>query len=513
MKMKNSFLRSTTLACIILAIGFLFTLTNCTQEDDLALSPESYSKDANLSNNLGYSDGYFAGNPNFTEEGYNSFEENPFVNTFDEPVSTFSIDADGASYSNVRRFLSYNQLPPRDAIRTEEFINYFNYDYPEPTDGHPISLNGEISDCPWTSGNKLVRIGLKGETIPKQALPATNFVFLIDVSGSMRAENKLDLLKESFVMFTDYLSEEDRVAIVTYSGQAGVVLPSTSGTDKNTIKEAINSLGAGGSTAGAQGIITAYEIAQANFIKGGNNRVILGSDGDFNVGISSQDELVELIEEKRESGIFLTILGVGTGNLQDGKMEQIANNGNGTYEYIDNLAQAKKIFVHEFGKFYTVAKDVKIQIKFDPSFIKAYRLIGYENRLLNEEDFEDDEKDAGEIGSGQTITALYELIPEPLPLKSGPSIFVDFRYKKPDEDTSQPLFLDIADELKSFQGASENTRFAATVAGYGMLLRDSPYKGELSWDDLIQWTEGAKTFDPFAYRTEFLQLVHKAKNL
>lgn len=449
----------------------------------------------------------------FAGEGYNEIEENPWVNTADEPVSTFSIDADGASYSNVRRFLESNIFPPKDAVRTEEIVNFFQYDYAEPNNGHPIALNGEIAECPWSSGHKLLRIGIQGMTIPREELPPANFVFLIDVSGSMGADNKLPLLKEAFTIFADYMRPEDRIAIVTYAGEAGVLLNSTPGNETATIKSAIAQLGAGGSTNGAGGIVKAYEIAQANFIQGGNNRVIVGTDGDFNVGVSDQDGLISLIEEKRESGVFLSVLGVGTGNYQDGKMEQLANNGNGTYEYIDDLDQAKKVFVDEFGKFYTVAKDVKIQVKFDPAKVLQYRLIGYENRLLNEEDFEDDTKDAGEIGAGQAITALYELVSVPAPLFLSSSVTVDFRYKKPDSDVSLPLALDLFDNSTPFHQAGENTRFAAAAAGYGLMLRNSEYKGNLTWDNLLNWVGSAQNYDPNGYRSEFLQWIQKAKDL
>ena len=446
-------------------------------------------------------------------EGYNEYVENPFILTTDEPVSTFAIDADGASYANVRRFLRNNQRPPKGAIRTEELINYFQFDYPEPSAGHPISLNGEIAACPWTPGHKLLRIGIKGKHIDKDNLPPTNFVFLVDVSGSMDSDDKLGLLKKAFTIFTDHLRSQDRVAIVTYAGEAGVVLQSTSGDEKSKIKNAISKLKSGGSTNGAGGIHKAYEIALDNFIQGGNNRVILGTDGDFNVGVSSEEELVSLIEEKRESGVFLTTLGVGSGNYQDGKLEQLADNGNGTYEYVDDIEQAEKVFVSEFGKFYTVAKDVKIQIAFDSTVVEQYRLIGYENRLLNEEDFTDDQKDAGEIGVDQTITALYELVMKPSFSFTVPALNIDFRYKLPEEDTSIPLSLDVQNSEVSFENASENMRFATTVAGYGMLLWGSEYAGNLTYDQLISWAGSAQSFDPNNWRSDFVQWIVKAKNL
>jgi len=445
---------------------------------------------------------------------YNEIIENPFVKVSDEAVSTFSIDADGASYANIRRFINDNTKPPVDAIRTEELINYFQLDYPVPQTEHPISINGEVSQCPWETGHKLIRIGIKGKDIPKNQLPPSNFVLLIDVSGSMSSPDKLDLLKEGFMNLVDEFEVEDRIAIVTYAGTAGVILKATSGKDKEIIKSAIAALGSGGSTAGAAGITTAYEIAQQNFIEGGNNRVILGTDGDFNVGPSSQDELIELIESKRDLGIFLTICGVGRGNLNDAAMEQIANKGNGTYEYIDNIEQANKIFIYEYNKFYTVAKDVKVQVEFNPNMVEAYRLIGYENRLLEKEDFEDDSEDAGEIGAGQNITALYEIIPVNSPYsRMVPTFTIQFRYKNPGEETSIPLTLEIFDVGNKFLSASKQMIFTASVAGFAMLLRDSDYKGSLTYDQVLKWTSETTDFDPHGFRNEFQLMIRKAKNL
>ncbi|MDH5398552.1 MAG: VWA domain-containing protein [Cyclobacteriaceae bacterium] len=447
-----------------------------------------------------------------TGDRYKDIVENPFIKVSEEPVSTFSIDADGASYANVRRFLSENTPPPSGAIRTEELINYFAQDYPETNSNDPISVNGEVSLCPWQSGNKLIRIGIKGHDIPRHELPASNFVFLIDVSGSMSSDDKLHLLKEGFLLLVDELSAHDRIAIVTYAGSAGVVLESTAGDQKETIKDAIRSLGSGGSTAGAEGILSAYEIAQANLIEGGNNRVILGTDGDFNVGISNQEELITLIEGKRDLGIFLTVLGVGRGNLNDGMLEQLANNGNGTYEYIDRLEQAKKVFIYEHSKFYTAAKDVKVQVHFNSSLVEAYRLIGYENRLLNEEDFTDDKKDAGEIGVGQSITALYEIKPaSSAQLRVEPTFTINFRYKQPDADTSIPIDLDIFDEGKAFTHSSRHMRFTASLAGFGMLLRDSEYKGTITWNDIYDWSSQSIDYDPHGFKAEFVSIVLKMK--
>lgn len=440
---------------------------------------------------------------------FNDFEENTFVSVAEQPVSTFSIDADGASYAYVRRMLNEGREVPKAAVRTEELINYFPLNYEQPSGDAPIAVNGEVAECPWAEGHRLIRVGIQGKTIPD--LPPSNIVMLIDVSGSMSSDDKLELLKEGFEILVDQFDDKDRIAIVTYAGSAGVVLESTPGNQKDKIKNAIRKLGSGGSTAGAQGIVTAYEIAQQHFIAGGNNRIVIGTDGDFNVGPSSQEELVDLIREKRELGIFITVLGVGSGNLNDGMLEQIANNGNGTYEYIDHLEQAKKVFVYEFGKLYTVAKDVKVQVEFNPAVVSQYRLIGYENRLLTEEEFEADSTDAGEIGAGQNITALYEIIPANAGMESQPAFTIDFKYKKPGSDISIPLQLGIFDEGKTFSQASEHLRFTASVAAFGMLLRESQFAGTASYDQIIAWANGSKTYDPHGFRQEFLGLVEKAK--
>lgn len=453
--------------------------------------------------------------PGESGDNYADFEENPFIKTSEQSVSTFSIDADGASYSNMRRFvMAEKQIPPKAALRTEELINYFNLDYLPPAGSHPIGLNGEVSQCPWNEDHKLIRIGIKGKHIARNQLPPSNFVFLIDVSGSMKNTDKLDLLKEGFKTLTDELSDQDRIAIVTYAGQAGVLLESTSGSNKTRIKNAIDQLGAGGSTAGAQGIITAYEIADQNFIEGGNNRVILGSDGDFNVGISKTEDLVKLIEEKRESGIFLTVLGVGRGNLNDAMMEQLANNGNGNYEYLDKAEQLEKVFIHEYSKFFTVAKDVKVQVTFNPDLVKEYRLIGYENRLLEEEDFENDTKDAGEIGADQSITALYEIVPVTTGDFHSKSTFtINFRYKLPDSDTSIPIDLAIFDTGNSFEQASDYLQLTASIASFSMLMRDSKHKGSTSYKKIENWLETVDLKDEFGYISELKKIVDQASKI
>ncbi len=446
---------------------------------------------------------------------YTEMAENPYIETLDQPVSTFSTDADGASYANARRFITRDEMIPyRAAIRTEEFINYFDLDYPTHQSAHPVSLNGEVSQCPWNTDHKLLRIGIKGNPIPDDQLPNSNFVFLIDVSGSMADEDKLQLLKSGFKQFVDQMKDEDRVAIITYAGADRIHLPSTSGREKDKIKYAIRSLSWGGSTAGSKGIKTAYEIARENFIEGGNNRIILGTDGDFNVGITDQDELVELIEKERESGVFLTVLGVGRGNLNDAALEQIANHGNGTYEYIDHIEQLRKVFIYDYQKFYAVAKDVKVQITFNPEVVSSYRLIGYENRVLNQEDFKDDSKDAGDIGANQSVTALYEIVPKGNnEYRTTPTFEIDFRYKNPNAEESVPLSLKVFDQGKVFSDASGFMKFTAAVASYSMLLSDSEYKGYTSHDKISRWIKEANLPDPYGFKAELLEIIRTSKGL
>jgi len=470
-----------------------------------------------------------------TEE-YDVIVENEFKKVLDTPVSTFSIDVDAASYSNMRRFINNGQLPPKGAVRIEEMINYFSYDYPQPKGEDPFAVYTEISDCPWNEEYKLMHIGLQGKILDLSETPNSNLVFLIDASGSMSRENKMGLLKKGFKLMVENLKENDRVSIVVYAGAAGVVLPSTSGNEKNKIIVALDKLRAGGSTAGGAGIRLAYETAKKNFIEGGNNRVILATDGDFNVGISSTSELVNYIEEERKNGIFLTTLGFGMGNYKDDRMEQLANKGNGNYYYIDNILEAKKVLVKELsGTLYTIAKDVKLQLEFNPNTIYAYRLVGYENRLLNKEDFNDDTKDAGELGAGHTVTALYELIlkgdaqetktelPKVDDLKyqttkisdegkySNELLTLKLRYKKPDEDISKKIEFTVNDDFMKLKNCSNNFRFSAAVASFGMLLRDSKFKGELKYKDLIKMAKSAKGEDDNGYRAEFIQLLEKAE--
>ncbi|WP_417354890.1 YfbK domain-containing protein [Flavobacterium sp.] len=462
-------------------------------------------------------------------ESYNMFEENQFENPTTNPLSTFSIDVDNASYTNIRRFLNNGQKVSKDAVRVEEMINFFKYDYPQPKGKEPFSINTEYSDAPWNPDHKLLKIGLKGKDIPMDELPASNFVFLIDVSGSMSDDNKLPLLKQSMKLLVNQMRPEDKIAIVVYAGAAGLVLPSTNGSEKTKIIDALDELSAGGSTAGGEGIELAYKTAQENFIKGGNNRVILATDGDFNVGDSSDREMQTLIEEKRESGVFLTCLGYGMGNYKDSKMEILANKGNGNYAYIDNMQEADRFLQKEFkGSMYAIAKDVKIQIEFNPKHVQSYRLIGYENRKLRDQDFENDAIDAGELGSGHTVTALYEIIPVGVEsdyftpdskLKytqqakeknkyEDELATVKLRHKKPDGNKSTETELVIENEPVELDKASADFKFAASVAWFGLKLRDSeliPSKSSKKIEKLAK--EGIKN-DTDGYKTEFIRLVN-----
>ncbi len=452
--------------------------------------------------------------------------ENPFQNAEKQNKTTFSIDVDNASYSNIRQLLSYGQTPPPGAVRIEEMINYFSYDYPNPSGEHPFSINTELATCPWNPNHQLVHIGLQGKKLNYEELKPSNLVFLVDASGSMEAENKLPLLQKSLAMLLDELGERDRVAIVAYAGAAGLVLPSTPATQKNKILQALNSLSAGGSTAGGQGIELAYRIAKENLIQGGNNRVILATDGDFNVGVSSDDALVALIEEKRKNDIFLTICGFGMGNYKDQKMESISNAGNGNYFYIDTPREAKKVFVKEMrANMFTIAKDVKIQLEFNPQRVKAYRLIGYENRVLENKDFDDDKKDAGELGAGHSVTALYEIIPageeniqasaqggklQPI-TPAGDLMKFRLRYKPPQSETSTLIEQVVRGEVRSLEGSSNNFRFSAAVAEFGLLLRKSRYRASASFQQVDQLAKSALGKDEEGYRQEFIELVKQAQ--
>ncbi|MGD0583323.1 MAG: von Willebrand factor type A domain-containing protein [Bacteroidales bacterium] len=473
-------------------------------------------------------------NPNFNTEGYSPINENGFRDVGHNPLSTFSIDVDNASYSNVRRFINMGELPPIDAVRIEEMINYFKYDYPEPEGEHPFSVYTEMATCPWNKDHLLLHVGLKGKSIDKSTLPPSNLVFLIDVSGSMDEPNKLPLLKSAFGLLINELRAQDKVAIVVYAGAAGLVLESTSGSRKEEIMRSIDNLEAGGSTAGGEGLKLAYAEAEKNFIKGGNNRIILATDGDFNVGESSNGGIERLVEEQRDKGVFITVLGFGMGNIKDDKMELIADKGNGNYAYIDNLQEARRVLVREFGgTLFTIAKDVKFQIEFNPQRVQSYRLIGYENRLLNDEDFNNDKKDAGDMGSGHNVTALYELIPagsdeahpvvDPLryqkpevsTVKASDNEYLNIkiRYKKPDGVTSMLLEKPYTGGVKEFRYASDNLKFAASVSEFGMLLRNSEFKGNATLESAIDLASGARGVDEDGYRAEFIRLMKTVREM
>lgn len=471
--------------------------------------------------------------PSNTEE-YSTIVENEFLNAFSNPLSTFSIDVDAASYSNVRRFIDAGQLPPKDAVRVEEFINYFDYDYPQPKGEYPFSLFTELGVCPWNENNYLLHVGIKGKELMDEERTDCNLVFLLDVSGSMAPENKLPLVKKAFKFLVKNLKQNDKIAIVVYAGSAGLVLPATYGYEKDKILSALETLNAGGSTAGGAGIQLAYKIAKENFIVGGNNRIILATDGDFNVGVSSTSELVKMIEEKRDEGIFLTLLGFGMDNYKDGRLEELADKGNGNYYYIDNILEAKKVFDHDLvGTLFTIAKDVKIQIEFNPFKVEEYRLIGYENRLLKKEDFADDKKDAGELGAGHTVTALYEIVPAKVRLisneyedlkyqtskltneakDSDELLTLKLRFKLPDKANSKLITSVVYDRIFSPDSLSENFNFSSAVAGFAMLLRDSKFKGQVDYKMIEELAENNLGDDKYGYRDEFISILKRAKKL
>lgn len=466
-------------------------------------------------------------------EQYDPLVENDFVAVAQEPLSTFSVDVDTASYSNVRRFLEQGTSPPRDSVRIEELLNYFRYDDPTPTGDQPFAVHVEIAGCPWKPSNRIARIGLAGRPIATGQRPSSNLVFLLDVSGSMDAPDKLPLLKGSLQQLVRQLGENDRIAIVVYAGASGLVLPSTSCAKATEILEALENLRSGGATNGGAGIQLAYDQAVAHYIKGGTNRVILATDGDFNVGATDRGDLIRLIESKAKSGVFLTVLGFGKGNLKDATMEQLADKGNGQFAYIDSPKEARKVLVEELGAtLVTIAKDVKIQVEFNPSKVGAYRLIGYENRALQARDFNDDTKDAGEIGAGHHVTALYELVPagqegdypkvddlEFQKPREGEapdrpeSLIVKLRYKAPEGETSQLIKGGVIDEGTTFSASTTDLRFASAVAGFGMLLRGSGHKGDWTFDDVLGVAREALGEDTGGYRGEFLGLVERAKRL
>jgi len=498
----------------------------------ISLSACSMKKGGRGYNNFGGA--AYISSGGFNTEEYGHVMENQFKSVTADPLSTFSIDVDMASYSNVRRFINEGRLPPPDAVRIEEMINYFDYNYPDPSGKHPFSVSTELSTCPWNEKHLLAHIGLQARKIPANELPPGNLVFLIDCSGSMQSPNKLPLLKRAFRLLVNQLREEDHVAIVVYAGSSGLVLKSTPGDKKETILQAIDRLHAGGSTNGGSGIKLAYSVAVENYIKKGINRVILATDGDFNVGVSSDGELVRLIEVEREKGISLTVLGFGSGNYKDSKMEQLADKGNGNYAYIDNIHEARKVLVNEIGgSLLTLAKDVKIQVEFNPAQVQAYRLVGYENRILQKEDFNDDTKDAGEIGAGHSVTALYEIVPigvefdlpsvdsltyqqvviPPESNGSGELMTVKLRYKSPGSEKSKLLSVPILNDAVSFERTSDNFRFSAAVAEFGMLLRDSEYIGDATYDDVFVMANSAKGNDEEGYRAEMIRLVRMCDEL
>ncbi|MGR3856802.1 vWA domain-containing protein [Chryseobacterium indologenes] len=466
-------------------------------------------------------------------ESYDAFVENPFELTRSQPLSTFSIDVDNASYSNVRKMINNGQAVDKNAVRIEEMVNYFKYDYPQPKNGDPFSINTEYSDSPWNPKHKLLKIGLQGKNIPIDKLPASNLVFLIDVSGSMNEENKLPLLKSSFKVLLNQLRPKDKVGIVVYAGSAGMVLPPTSAGERDKIIEALDRLQAGGSTAGGAGIELAYKLAQESFVKEGNNRIIIATDGDFNVGMSSISDLTTLIEDKRKSGVFLTCLGFGMGNYKDNTLETLADKGNGNYAYIDNMQEANKFLGKEFaGSMYAIAKDVKIQIEFNPEYVKSYRLIGYENRKLKNEDFVNDKIDAGELGSGHTVTALYEVIPADVKSDFAPKesnlkytrntsskefgeelATIKFRYKKPDGDTSREISQIVKNTENRISSASPDFKFASSVAWFGLVLRNSELITKKGLSDIENLAKQGKSKDEEGYRSEFIRLIESYKTI
>src|SRR5258706_972618 len=492
---------------------------------------ESYTKAEGASRKGFPATGY--AQPDFNTEQYDYVAENNFKSVRSNPLSTVSIDVDAASYSNIRRFINSGSLPPVDAVRIEEMVNYFTYTFSEPKDGAPFSVYTEAAPCPWNKEHRLVGVALQGKKIATENLPPANLVFLIDVSGSMMSENKLPLVKKSLLLLVKQLRPQDRVAITVYAGQAGLVLPSTRGSEKEKIMEAINGLEAGGSTAGGAGIKLAYKVAKENFNEEGSNRVILCTDGDFNVGVSGDGELVRMIEEKRGSGIFLSVLGFGTGNYKDSKMEKLADKGNGNYAYIDNIMEAKKDFVNEIGgTLMTIAKDVKVQIEFNPSKVKEYKLIGYENRILNDEDFNNDKKDAGEMGSGHRVMALYEIVSisssstgisiDPLKYQvtdgkkkdfSDEMMTVKVRYKEPQGSTSKLIARPVKWSDPTIEKMSDNLKFACAVAEFGLILRNSAHKAKSSYEQVLNLARASKDKDEQGYRSEFVRLVEAAKLL
>ena len=440
---------------------------------------------------------------------FDEIVENPFIQVSQEPKSTFSVDADGAAYAYFRRMIRMNRLPSPGAVRIEEYLNYFTFDYADPASGETLALNAETGTCPWNPAHLLLRVGLKGKPLSAQETPKANFVFLIDTSGSMYSDDKLPLLKSGLLSLLGGMDADDQVAIVTYAGTSEILLRPTKVRDSDKIAKAIRKLKASGSTNGGSALRDAYKLALDSYVEGGNNRIIMGTDGDFNVGVTSTEDLLEIVESNAKQGIYLTVCGFGTGNLNDAMMEEVSNHGNGTYEYIDSEDEMMKVFVHERNRFVSVANDTKVQLSFNPAVVDSYRLIGYENRVMDNEDFEDDSKDAGEIGAGQTITALYELIPVASAPSGATCCTFDVRYKNTLRSASGALSLDVPLE----PAMSANLSFAAGIAALGMTLRDSKYKGEASLDLAARLVTDALSFDPNGYRAQLLELIRSAQKL
>ncbi|HEV7893676.1 MAG TPA: VWA domain-containing protein [Pyrinomonadaceae bacterium] len=538
--------RSNGLALLIIAA--LLASSCATSKDDVnvgGIPSQPQNANASMSSNANSGSGTVAygrydadskakAEPRAAGERYEQIDENPFLEASRAPLSTFSIDVDTASYSNTRRFLNEGQLPPRDAVRIEELVNYFSYEYPQPLGEVPFSVKAEVADCPWNTQHRLVQIGLQGKKVSTENMPPANLVFLVDVSGSMGEPHKLPLVKQGLRTLAEQLSSRDRVAIVTYAGSSGLALESTSGDRRNDIIAAVERMESGGSTNGGAGIKLAYKVAEDNFIRGGTNRVVLATDGDFNVGVTGDGELVSLIEREREKGVSLSVLGFGSGNLNDSMMEKLADHGNGNYAYIDSESEARKALGEQAaGTLLTIAKDVKIQVEFNPRLVAGYRLVGYENRLLAAKDFNDDRKDAGEIGAGHTVTALYEIVPagqkvenpgvdelkyarpseEPEGTGSGELMTVKLRYKEPDGDVSKPLNFGVVDTRAAYANASADFKFAAAVAEFGMLLRGSRYKGQASYDSAAQLARASVGADLQGHRSEFVRLIESARTL
>ena len=446
-------------------------------------------------------------------DSFNEIKENDFIATATQPVSTFSVDADGATYAYMRRCIRESKsLPPKNSVRIEEYLNYFTFDYPDPTGSETLAINAELGECPWNAQHKLLRLGLKGKSLQDSEIPDANYILLIDVSGSMNGSDRLDLVKKGLTTMIDYMKPTDRIAIITYSGEVKKLLESTLVKDAASIKKAIKGLVASGCTAGGSAMKMAYEEATAHYVKGGNNRIIMCTDGDFNVGVSSTTALVEMVESYLDKGIYLSIMGFGAGNFQDSRMEDLSNHGNGTYTYVDSEEEMMKVFVNERSHFYSVANDTKCQITFDSTAVKSYRLIGYENRVMNNEDFENDKKDAGEIGAGQTVTALYEIVPGRNFTASTTALKFDVRYKKALGEESIPLSLNVAVPAMDANGrfdvaASENMLFASGVAALGLCLRESKHAGDASIEMAKELVDGGRSFDPGNFRKQLSELI------